>query len=63
MLPDILVDKDGWKIMVVSAYIPADGGFGPGFFPFRIIREAEVSPDKGDDDEIDPRWNILKKLK
>ena len=46
-----MIDEDGRQVVVVPAYIPADGGFGPGFFPLRIIREAEVSPDKGDDDD------------
>ena len=40
LLSEIMIDKDGRQVMVIAAHIPADGSFGPGFFPFRIIREA-----------------------
>ena len=49
LLPDILVDKDGGEVMIVPAHIPADGGFGPGFFPFRIIGESQEEPEDGDE--------------
>jgi len=51
LLPEIMIDKDGWQVMVVPTYIPADGGFGPGFFPFRIVGEAQEKPDDGDEDD------------
>lgn len=48
LLPDILIDKDGGKVMIVSTDIPADGGFRPWFFPLRIIGEAKEEPKDGD---------------
>ena len=49
LLPDILVDKDGGEVMIVPAHITADGGFGPGLFPFRIIRKSQEEPEDGDE--------------
>ncbi len=49
LLKDILVDKDGRQVMVVSADIPADGCFGQRFLPFGIIGEAQEEPEDGDE--------------
>ena len=49
LLPDILIDKDSREVMVVSADIPADRGFGPGLVPFRVPGETEKEPEDGDE--------------
>ena len=46
-----MIDEDGREIVIVAAHVPADGGFRPLFFPFRVIGEAEVGPYQGDDDD------------
>lgn len=51
LLPYVMIDEDGGEVVVVPAHIPADGGFGPGFFPFRIIGESQEKPDDGDEED------------
>ena len=50
LLPEV-VDKDGGEVMIIPAHIPADGGFGPGFFPFGVIGEAQEEPEESDEDD------------
>ena len=51
LLPEIMINKDGRQVMVIAAHIPADGSFGPGFFPFRIVGETKEKQDDGDEDD------------
>ena len=46
-----MIDEDSREVVIVPAHVPADSSFGPGFFSFGVIGEAEVAPDQGDNDD------------